>query len=257
MYSLKLVHLYPTSMNIYGDIGNIVSLQKRCLWRDINIELIDVEVGRDLDFTNADIVFAGGGQDSNQLRVAGDLKKRKDNIHKAVNDNVVFLTICGTYQLFGHYFITSENKKIEGISVFDCITKASNERKIGNVVVGHYIPDLKLKTLVGFENHSGNTVLGSEKYDVSSKDYDRETVPLGKVIRGFGNNGKDGYEGARYKNCFGTYLHGSLLPKNPHFADYLIQLALERKYHEKVELDMLDNKLEMQTHQYICQMMKV
>jgi len=253
MKQLTLVHLYPKSMNTYGDLGNIITLQMRCLWRGIKVTLIETEVGDDFDLAKADIVFAGGGQDSNQLRIAPDLLKRQKNIQQAVEDKVVFLTICGTYQLFGHYFRTSEKKEIKGISVFDCITKASKIRKIGNVIAEHNITELEPKTLVGFENHSGNTWIGTGDKEQATGE---RTTPLGKVINGFGNNGEDGFEGARFKNCFGTYLHGSLLPKNPHFADYLIQLALERKY-KKVKLEKLDDSLELKSHQYICEMLKV
>jgi len=245
---LKLVHLYPKSMNTYGDLGNIITLQMRCLWRGIKVTLIETEVGDDFEIAKADIVFAGGGQDSNQLRIAPDLLKRQKNIQQAVEDKVVFLTICGTYQLFGHYFKTSEKKEIKGISVFDCITKASKIRKIGNVIAEHNIAELEPKTLVGFENHSGNTFI--QNYELGITNYENTTVPLAKVINGFGNNGEDGWEGARYKNCFGTYLHGPLLPKNPHFADYLIQLALERKY-KKIKLEKLDDSLELKSHHFI------
>jgi lipid II isoglutaminyl synthase (glutamine-hydrolysing) len=200
-------------------------------------------------FGNADIVFSGGGQDSNQLRIADDLFTRKANIKHAVDKGVVFLTICGTYQLFGHYFKTSENKIIQGISVFDCITEASPVRKIGNAVVEHGIKGLQPRTLVGFENHSGNTYL--QNYKLGITNYNNATVPLGKVIRGFGNNGKDEYEGARYKNCFGTYLHGSLLPKNPHFANYLISIAINNKYKHDRGLKVLNEELEMLAHSYI------
>jgi len=239
-------------MNTYGDLGNVIALKQRCIWRGISLILIEIEVGDKFDFSKADIVFAGGGQDSNQLRIAHDLQLRKNNISKAVVNNTIFLTICGTYQLFGHYFLTSENTKITGISVFDCITKASDIRKIGNVIVEHNINGLTPKTLVGFENHSGNTIINEYKNrDSRFTNWKNVTVPLGKVIKGFGNNGNDGWEGARYKNCFGTYLHGSLLPKNPNFADYLICLALERKYGNNIKLEKLDDSLENQAHQYI------
>lgn len=247
--AITLVHLYPKSMNTYGDLGNVYSLQQRCKWRGIKCNLVEVEVGEDFDMSQADIVFAGGGQDNNQLRIAADLQLRKGNIIKAVNNNIIFLIICGTYQLFGHYFLTSENEKIEGISVFDCITKASVLRKIGNVIIEHNIEGLSPKTLVGFENHSGNTFINKSKIDINS--WKKETVPFAKVIQGFGNNGEDTYEGARYKNCFGTYLHGSLLPKNPHFADYLINMALTKKYGNKIILDILDDTLEYKAHNHI------
>ncbi|NMB57147.1 glutamine amidotransferase [Candidatus Beckwithbacteria bacterium] len=236
--SLTIAHLYPKSMNIYGDYGNILALKKRCEWRNIQVRIDEIEIGENLEEKKYDLCFAGGGQDKSQIAVSKDLLTKKEQIHSLVNQNIVFLTICGTYQLFGHYFLTSENFKITGISVFDLITKASNVRKIGNVVVKHNLP-IKPETLVGFENHSGNTYLQGE------------TQAIGKVIKGFGNNGKDKLEGARCKNVFGTYLHGSLLPKNPHFADYIIKLALENKYQDKIELQKLDDKLEFEAHNFI------
>jgi lipid II isoglutaminyl synthase (glutamine-hydrolysing) len=242
--SLTIAHLYPKSMNIYGDQGNILALQKRCQWRGIKTDLNEIEVGQNYNFSKADIVFAGGGQDQSQLRIAKDLQTRKINILKAVNSNIIFLLICGTYQLFGHYFTTHENTKIKGISILDMHTKASNQRKIGNVIINvETIHELSLpkQTLVGFENHSGNTFINEHS----------KTKPLGKVISGFGNNGQDSWEGARYKNVFGTYLHGSLLPKNPHFADYLIKLALERKYGKEFDLKKLDDELENKAHQFV------
>lgn len=169
-YKLKLAHLYPRSMNTYGDLGNVISLKQRCFWRGISLKLIEIEVGEEFDFSEADIVFAGGGQDSNQLRIADDLQLKKNNISKAVDNNTIFLTICGTYQLFGHYFLTSENTKIVGISMFDCVTEASSIRKIGNVIIEHNISGLEPKTLVGFENHSGNTVI--KNYELGIMNYD-------------------------------------------------------------------------------------
>ncbi len=247
-YKLNIVHLYPVSMNTYGDRGNVLALQKRCQWRNIDTNIIGIEVGDTYDFRQADIVFAGGGQDSNQLRIKDDLLSRSRNIKIAIDTGIVFLTICGTYQLFGHYFRTSENITIKGISVFDSITEASDNRKIGNVVIEHTIQEIIPKTLVGFENHSGNTWIGmSDKGQVTST----MTAPLGKVVKGFGNNGKDGMEGARYKNCFGTYLHGSLLPKNPHFTDYLIYTALKNKYGIKINLDHIPDELEVKAHNFI------
>lgn len=250
--SLTIAYLYPKSMNIYGDYGNILTLQKRCEWRGIKIKIDEIEIGDNYDFTKADMVFAGGGQDKSQLRIAKDLQTRKINIKKAVESNVIFLLICGSYQLFGHYFLTSENTKIHGISILDIYTKASNQRKIGNVIIRvEAIHELPLQnTLVGFENHSGNTFI-NQIVETHCNASLPKTEPLGKIIKGFGNNGQDGNEGARYRNVFGTYLHGSLLPKNPYFADYLIKLALERKYKKEIALEKLDDEIENQAHAFI------
>ena len=155
----------------------------------------------------------------------------KNELTAQRDDGAVFLGICGGYQLFGHYYQPHDKDKLEGISLMDAYTVAGKKRFIGNVTV-----KTDLGTLVGFENHSGLTYLQGE------------TKPLGTVVVGNGNNGKDGLEGGRFKNVFGTYLHGSLLPKNPHFADFLIELALEKRYGEKIKLTPLDDKLENETH---------
>ncbi|GAG33599.1 unnamed protein product, partial [marine sediment metagenome] len=210
--------------------------------------------------------FGGGGQDRQQLIVAQDLQKKAQVLKQEADSGVPMLTICGTYQLFGHYFKTHEGTKIQGISIFDAYTIASHKRKIGNIII-------KLNSslcsrfhvlntnLVGFENHSGNTFIENlssssergpakcgDSSDGGTTEINSATFPLGKVIKGFGNNGKDKTEGAVYKNVFGCYLHGSLLPKNPHFADLLIKKALEVKYKKKIELKPLDDSLEWQTH---------
>ena len=178
--------------------------------------------------------FIGGGQDKQQQEVAAELYSNKDFLTQERDRGAVFLGICGGYQLFGHYYQPFDGDKLLGISLMDAYTVAGKKRFIGNVTVETDF--LSPKTLVGFENHSGLTYLQGE------------TKPLGKVVVGNGNNGEDKTAGGRYKNVFGTYLHGSLLPKNPHFADYLIELALEKRYGEKIELTKLDDTIEEMTH---------
>lgn len=248
--SLNLAYLYPKSMNIYGDRGNIIALVKRCQWRNINISIDEIEVDDNFSPTKYDLVFSGGGQDVHQLRIADDLQQKKSAIIESVDRGTVFLLICGSYQLFGHYFITSTNNKIAGIGVLDITTIASKikmgktKRMIGNITTEIMIPNFKNKimTLVGFENHSGMTFINKNS---------PTTHPLGRVIKGFGNNGEDKTEGACYKNVFGTYLHGSLLPKNPHFADFLIKTALENKYKIPIQLSALNDILEYKAHKFI------
>jgi CobQ-like glutamine amidotransferase family enzyme len=246
-YSLDIAYLYPRSMNIYGDKGNIITLMKRCQWRNITVNIHEIENGEELVECKYDLFFAGGGQDKSQLAIAKDLQKKSKEIEKAVEKNKVFLLICGSYQLFGHYFQTFNNQKIPGISIFDLITIASNKRKIGNVSINlspEIFPQNSINssnTLVGFENHSGNTFITPNSL----------TKPLGKIISGFGNNGKDKTEGAVCNNCFGTYFHGSLLPKNPHFADFLIKTALQNKYKEEISLETLNDTFENQAHNFI------
>ena len=227
MKTLRIAHLYPKLLNIYGDIGNILTLKKRCEWRGINVIINEINIGDNIE--ENDLYFMGGGQDTQQIEVAKELQRHKDWLKKDRDRMAVFLGICGGYQLFGQFYQPQNTTKIEGIGLIDAYTVAGSSRFIGNVTVETEFTEPN--TLVGFENHSGLTYLQGD------------TIPLGKVRVGKGNNGKDGSEGARYKNVFGTYLHGSLLPKNPHFADYLIELALGTKP------EPLDDTIEFSTHE--------
>ncbi|HEV2412883.1 MAG TPA: glutamine amidotransferase [Candidatus Saccharimonadales bacterium] len=223
---ITLCHLYPYSMNIYGDTGNMRTLEYRLVARGFKVNVLKADIGDKISH-EVDIIVAGGGQDSGQLHVKSDLHKRKKEILSLHDDGVVFLTICGTYQLLGHRFTTHSGDDITGLGVFNLQTKGSSERLIGNIVV-----DSPFGTLVGFENHSGLTYL------------DDDQQPLGKVLKGAGNNGQTGDEGAISKNAFGTYLHGPILPKNPKLADELIRRALKRKYGFSDELVELDDREE-------------
>ena len=229
---ISIAHLYPKLLNLYGDIGNIITLKKRCEWRGIDVEFEEINIGDKIK--EHDIYFIGGGQDKQQEEVADELYQQKNFLTEERDRNAVFLGICGGYQLFGHYYQPHDKEKLKGISLMDAYTIAGSKRFIGNVTAKTDF--LNPPTLVGFENHSGLTYLQGE------------TKPLATVTVGNGNNGKDKTEGGRYKNVFGTYLHGSFLPKNPHFADYMIELALEKRYEEKIPLKKLDDKLELQTH---------
>jgi lipid II isoglutaminyl synthase (glutamine-hydrolysing) len=224
---LVIAHLYPYEMNIYGDTGNVVALRRRLEWRGLEVRVDPVAVGADYDLTAADVVFGGGGQDRSQLEVADDLQRRQAAIHAAVAAGTVFLTICGTYQLFGRRFLTQDGQEIPGIGVFAMDTIGGRKRMIGNVVVG-----TPWGELVGFENHSGRTLL------------DPGQAALGRVKKGYGNNETRRDEGAVTANCFGTYLHGSLLPKNPAFADELLGRALRRRHGDGFALEPLDDGLE-------------
>ena len=226
MKSIKIAHLYPKLLNIYGDRGNIITLKKRCEWRNIPVEIEEINI--DNKITHHDIYFIGGGQDLQQIEVAQELMKHKDFLAKERDNGSIFLGICGGYQLMGHYYQPHKGKKLEGISLLDAYTVAGNQRYIGNVTSKTEFTTPR--TLVGFENHSGLTYLQGD------------TKPLAIVITGNGNNGKDKTEGARFKNVFGTYMHGSFLPKNPHFADYLLELALGKK------LSLLDDTIEENAH---------
>lgn len=229
---ISIAHLYPKLLNLYGDLGNIITLIKRCEWRGIEVELDEIGIGDEIK--EHDLYFIGGGQDKQQEEVAAELYKHKDFLHSERDKGAVFLGICGGYQLFGHYYQPFDGEKLIGISLMDAYTVAGKKRFIGNVTVETDF--LTPSSLVGFENHSGLTYVQGD------------TKPLGTVVVGNGNNGEDKTAGARYKNVFGTYLHGSLLPKNPHFADYLIELALEKRYGKKIKLSKLDDALELKTH---------
>ena len=226
MKTVRIAHLYPKLLNIYGDGGNILTLQKRCKWRGIEVEIEEINVGDSIK--EHDIYFIGGGQDAQQIEVSKELQKHKVFLTKERDRGAVFLGICGGYQLFGHYYQPHNGEKLLGISLLDAYTVAGSNRFIGNVTAKteYTTPN----TLVGFENHSGLTYLQGD------------TMPLAKVVIGNGNNGQDKTEGARFKNVFGTYLHGSFLPKNVHFADYMIELALGEK------IEPLDDMVEQEAH---------
>ena len=225
---LVIAHLYPREMNIYGDLGNIITLQKRLEWRGYETEVRPVEVGQAFDFNQADLLFGGGGQDRGQLLVAQDLQEKGDSIRRAAAGGMPMLLICGLYQLFGHGFTTAGGQELPGIGVFDARTTGTGVRMIGNIVL-----DSPWGRLVGFENHSGSTTLAKGQN------------ALGKVLKGYGNEPKGKFEGAVSHNAIGTYLHGSLLPKNPALADYLITEALKRKGITD-PLKPLDDELELQ-----------
>lgn len=224
---LIIAHLYPRDMNIYGDMGNIITLRQRLQWRGHEVQVKAVEVGEAFDFATADIVFGGGGQDSGQVVVAADLAKRGEDLRQAAADGVPMLTICGLYQLFGRGFTTMEGQELPGIDIFRASTVGSTARMIGNIVV-----ESSWGRLVGFENHSGQTTLEAGQQ------------ALGRVTKGFGNNETSRQEGAISGAAIGTYLHGPILPKNPVLADHLIATALKRR--GVAELEPLDDTLEEQ-----------
>lgn len=210
--SIRLLQLYPRDMNIYGDWGNALVLKRRLEWHGYSVELLAYDPG-DTFPENIDLIVGGGGQDSGQDKVQDDLLAIGQTLHALADKGVPMLMICGLYQLFGKFFKTQDGHIIEGISLLDIETHAGPERLVGNIVTQSEFGDL-----IGYENHSGQTFLG------------KDVKPLGKVIKGAGNNGQDETEGAQYRNVIGTYLHGSILPKNPQLADHLIEKATTRKY---------------------------
>jgi CobQ-like glutamine amidotransferase family enzyme len=222
---VKLVHLYPREMNIYGDTGNVVVVRRRLEWRNLPVEVVPVSVGDPLP-NDVDIVLGGGGQDAAQGEIGADFAARAPQLRAMADDGVVMLAICGTYQMLGHEFLTQDGRRIEGVGVLDVITRGQHERLIGN----NYVDTPDAGRLVGYENHSGLTELGPD------------ARPLGTTQPGRGNNGRDQTEGAVRDNVIGTYLHGPVLAKSPRFADELIRRAFERRG-EQVELAPLDDSL--------------
>lgn len=212
--TITVVQLYPNEMNIYGDRGNVLTIMRRLQWHGYQPELVYHHPGKPFPKT-ADIILGGGGQDSGQEKVQDDLLRIGDTLHNLADKNTPMVMVCGLYQLFGRFFKTGDGTKIKGIEMFKAETHAGPTRLIGNIV---------LKTpygeIVGYENHSGETFL------------DADQKPFGVIEKGQGNNTKDRTEGAEYKSVIGTYLHGSLLPKNPDLADALIEKAVIKKYGE-------------------------
>ena len=213
--NLNICWLYQELMSTYGDRGNIICLQKRCEWRKISVSIQTKP-------ENCDLIFGGGAQDRQQEIVMRDLMSKKITLKKLLDKNIPGLFVCGAPQLLGRPYL----------GLFDMETKyPDGKRLIGNLITDKF---------VGFENHGGRTYL-------------HKVQPFAKVIKGFGNNGEDGTEGAVYKNWIATYSHGPVLPKNPKIADWLIKTALEVKYKKEVQLEPLDDSLENQAHDFILQ----
>ncbi|NPV70614.1 MAG: glutamine amidotransferase [Firmicutes bacterium] len=235
MKRLTICHLYPELMNLYGDRGNVIALTRRVSWHGIEPVVEQVSLGN-MDSGQYDIIFMGGGQDREQKQICVDFKNVKGGpLADAVESGVPFLAVCGGYQLLGKYYKTGGGEVLEGIGVLDVWTEAGARRMIGNAVVESDLGGAP-RTVVGFENHSGRTFLGGK------------VRPFGRVLSGYGNNGQDGFEGAVYVNTVGTYLHGSLLPKNPWLTDWFISRAVERRYGETLSV-FLDDTIEELAHQ--------
>ena len=234
---LRLLALYPDQMNIYADRGNMIFLQRRCEWRGIGFSYSPAGPGETFDPGSHDLLYLGGGQDRDQRAVAADIvATKRDSLAAALDDGAVMLAVCGGYQLLGHSYQLGE-ERLPGLGLADLETvREPGERLIGNVAIE---ADLGTgpQTISGFENHGGRTYLGAG------------ATPLGRVLKGFGNNGGDGFEGVRRGNLIGTYLHGPLLPKNAWLADHLIVNALERRYGERPRLSPLDDALEQAAHE--------
>lgn len=230
---ITIAHLYPDLLNLYGDRGNIITLERRLKARGITANTVSYELSDKIDFSGTDIVFVGGGSDREQQLVCGRMCEMKNELKSYAEDGGTIVAVCGGYQLLGDYY-QLENEKIPGTGLLDIYTEQGKGRLIGNVVLeSEYVSS----TIVGFENHGGRTYIGSH-------------TPLGKVLYGNGNDDKSGYEGVVYKNVVATYLHGPLLPKNPILADKILKNAVERKY-GSADFDDIDDTLETKAHEYI------
>lgn len=220
--TLNILQLYPREMNIYGDWGNVLVLKQRLAWHGYTANILEHSAG-DTFPDDIDLIIGGGGQDSGQLVIQQDLQAIAPKLRELAEDGLPMLVICGLYQLFGNFFKTHDGTVIPGIGILDLETHGTNERLIGNVVADSE----EFGEIHGYENHSGQTRLGPG------------VRPLGTVTKGAGNNSQDGHEGARHLNVVASYLHGSLLPKNPAIADFLLRKAAERKFgsFEAADLD--------------------
>ena len=231
--ALRVCALYPDLMNIYADRGNLLLLERRCRWRGIGFGVTASGLGEPLDPDGADLFYIGGGQDRDQQLCALDLAEvKRDALHAAADRGAVILAVCGGYQLLGHSYQLGD-ETLPGVGLVDLVTVRSvQDRLIGNVAIEVELDPNVRRVLAGFENHGGRTHLGPN------------AEPLGRVLKGHGNNGVDGYEGVRRANVIGTYLHGPLLPKNAWFADWLIGTALGLDE----PLEPLDDRLEADAH---------
>ena len=248
-FRIKIGWIYSEFMNIYGDRGNIIALQKRCHWRGIRAEVKNLELGFNInELRKCDILMMGGAQDIQQQIVESDLLTKKDELKELIDDGISGLFVCGAYQSLGKYYKDSDGNVIKGLDIFDHYTINPGEghkRLIGNIAARININvGSSLSSLVGFENHGGRTYLG------------KKVKPLAYVLNGNGNNGEDKTEGAIYKNSIGTYMHGPILPKNPHLADFLILNALRKKYGVKT-LSKLDDSIETRAHETIAKRMGI
>lgn len=232
---IRICHLYPDLLNLYGDRGNVICMKKRLEWRGIDCAVTELPLGETAQLSRFDLFFIGGGQDFEQEVLLEDLARGKAReIKAAVNDGKTFLAICGGYQMLGQYYETWDGIRCDFIGALDLCTIGAKTRMTGNYMY-ECPPENGGCTVVGFENHSGKTRLGPG------------LKPLGKIVSGFGNNGEDGTEGVRYNNVFGTYSHGPVLPKNPGLCDFILSTALGRRGLNS-ELAPLDDRLENAAH---------
>ena len=232
---IRVGHLYPDYLNIYADRGNIAVLERRAAWRGLRLEVAPVGVGDPLNSDAHELLYVGGGQDREQALIAPDLASRGEALRRAVVAGTPVLAVCGGYQLLGRFYRVG-GAELPGAGVFPLHTVAGERRMIGDVLLECELEPGEPRTLAGFENHAGRTYL------------DEAAEPLGRVVAGFGNDGRSGYEGCRLGNALGTYLHGPLLPRNPWLADWLLARAVERRTGEAPRFEPLADDLEREAH---------
>ncbi|MFI5271777.1 MAG: type 1 glutamine amidotransferase [Ktedonobacterales bacterium] len=234
--TLRICHLYPTLLSIAGDRGNLMAIAKRCEWRGLHVAVTEVGVGDSADFTQFDLILFHGGQDKEMDVAARDLEGKRASLRDAVEQDVAVLAVCAGYQLLGTYYQPFTGPRLDGVGALDLYTQGGDTRFMNHIAVEcDFVPG-GTRTLVGFENHSGRTYLGPA------------VQPLGKLIAGSGNNGEDGGEGARYRQVYGTYLHGPVLPKNPWFTDHLTWQGLRHRYGGIAPLATLPDGAEERAH---------
>jgi len=234
-YKIKIMHLYPNLLNLYGDKGNIATLLRRLEWRGIDAEVEEVFEADVLDFSFADIVFLGGGTEREVRLVLEQLIKKKDELKAFVDSEKTILAVCEGFEMLGEYFYMND-ERLSGLGILDIRSEKATDQKriLGDTV----IECDGIGYVVGFENHGGRTDIGSNN-------------ALGKIVRGGGNNGESGCEGLRYKNLFATHLHGPILPKNPKLCDAILEVTLKKKYADFAGLKPLDDEVENMANAYI------
>ncbi|MCQ2483008.1 MAG: glutamine amidotransferase [Clostridia bacterium] len=229
-FELNIGHFYPDLLNLYGDRGNVLSLYRRASLRGIKVNIKSISIDSELKPDELDLCFIGGGQDNEQNILKDDFVNNKGPlVKKMIEDGKVFLCICGGYQMLGKYYLEHDGSRLDCLGALDLYTEGADVRFINDTVY-----EYEGKTIIGFENHSGRTYLNPEG----------NCKPFMKVVKGHGNNGEDGMEGAVYKNTFCTYSHGSFLPKNPFITDMLIEKAMQNKYGSDFTLALLDSSVE-------------
>ncbi len=239
--TLRICHLYPALLSVAGDRGNLFSVQRRCEWRGLRTEVTEITQGQTTDFAEYDLILFHGGQDKEMDVAARDLEGKVASLREAAESDVVFLAVCAGFQLLGHYYQPFKGPRLEGVGVVDMYTEGGDTRFMNHIAVECDFNGTK-RTLVGFENHSGRTYLGPK------------AQPLGHVLAGSGNNGEDGGEGARYRQVYGTYLHGPVLPKNPWLTDHLILQGLRHRYGNVAPLPPLRDGAEDRAHDVALKM---